>query len=501
MKLIETVKNFLRQPEEITNTSSQVDRENVLKDLTNQDLYPTTGAFFDDDNNNGVFGASEKADKLEKEKAKILSYRSIAKSPDINDALEEIVNEIMFSLNDKEPIKIDIDEENEKIEQAITEKFTKILKLMNVRRNLYSIVKSGYVDGQIIMHHPYKNKNTKEGIESIKMIEPIYFYFDGKKNVYKYYEKRDSFYQSQQTSKTEEYSIEEITKEDFGLHEDGINLSYLEYALKPANQLRTLEDLLIPMRFSRSISRRVFNVDIGDLPNRKGEEVMREMQGKFKYKKFYNIETGEVTNQQHVTSMVEDYWFANRSGGKGTQVDVIDETGNLGELNDILYFSKKLYKAMYIPSNRISVNPDEDKTWDYDSTQVTKEDVKFFMFVSRARIVYTSLLKEILKKEVVSTGVMSEEEWDEYEEKIEISFVNENQFIERMNLDNFMKKLDIYATAQEYQGKLFSVEYILKEVFKLSDEEIKERLEEIQKEESNPLFKKFYASDEDEESW
>jgi hypothetical protein len=264
--------------------------------------------------------------------------------------------------------------------------------------------------------------------------------------------------------------------------------------------LRTLEDLLIPLRFSRSISRRVFNVDIGDLPNKRGAEVMREYQGKFKYKKFYNNETGEVSNQQHITSMVEDYWFANRSGGKGTTVDVLDESGNLGELTDILYFAKKLYRAMKIPSNRIDINPEGDKDYSFDETRTTKEDMKFFMFVSRLRQVYSSLFKEILKREVVSTGVMSEAEWDEREDSISIQFINENKFIEKMKLENFMRALEIYQSASEHQGKLFSVSRILSDVFRMSDEQITDEFKEIQKEEKNPLFAKFYGGVDDGES-
>lgn len=495
--LVEIVKSFLPQPEDTSDKdSSSVKPQQVTNDLTNQDLYPSTGAFFDDEN--GIFGGNNKADKLEKQKAKIMAYRNLSKTPDVNDALEEIVNEIIFSF-DGDIMKIDIDEENDKIKDAITDKFNKILKLMNVDYNMYNIVRNSYVDGQIILHCAYDAKSTKDGIKAIKTIEPVYFYFDIKSNTFKYYNKReDDFYAASATKKDQEYSIEEIVRKDFGIHENDINLSYLEYAMKPANQLRTLEDLLIPMRFSRSISRRIFNVDIGDLPNTKGEQVMREMQTKFKYKKFYNVESGEVTNQQHVTSMVEDYWFANRSGGKGTQVDVLDESGNLGELNDILYFNKKLYKAMFIPSNRISINPDADNSYDYDSTQTTKEDIKFFMFISRIRKMYVQMFKELLRLELVSTGTLKSTEWDDYEEKIEITFNNENSFVEKMNLDNFMSKLEIYATAAEYQGKLFPVEKILKDIFKMDDEEIDENFTMIAKEKTDENYASFYQSDEEE---
>lgn len=501
MILNELVKSFLRQPEDTTDKeSSAVVPNNVILDLTNNDLYPNTGAFFDAENfHSGLFGASDISDIVFKQKDKIMKYRQLALTPDVTDAIDEIVNEIIFSVDDQIPLKIVVDDDNEKIVKAISEKFNKIIKLLNVRRNLFQMVKTSYIDGQIIMHLAYDQKNTKGGIKAIKMIEPCMLYFDVKTKTYKYMaDERGLTSRYQQV--VVEYSIEELVREDFGLYDGKVNLSYLEYAIKPANMLRTLEDLLIPLRFSRSISRRVFNVDIGDLPNKRGAEVMREYQGKFKYKKFYNNETGEVSNQQHITSMVEDYWFANRSGGKGTTVDVLDESGNLGEMTDILYFAKKLYRAMKIPSNRIDINPEGDKDFNFDETRTTKEDMKFFMFISRLRQVYSSLFKEILKREVVSTGIMSEVEWDEREASISVQFINENKFIEKMKLDNFMRALEIYQSASEHQGKLFSVSRILSDIFRMSKEQIMDEFKEIQKEKNNPVFSAFYGGTEEGES-
>lgn len=495
MYLNEIVKSFLKQPKrEPEKDSSPVEDDNVLVDLTNADMYPNTGSFFDDDSNSSnFFRQSEVGDILQKQKAKIMSYRNVSMTPDVSDAIDEIVNEIIFSYDDKVPLKLDIEIDNDKLVKAISDKFEKITKLLDIKRNMFQLAKRGYIDGQMIMHCAYDAKNTKGGIKSIKMIEPCMLYFDAKDNAYKYMSTdQDGFVQRKGELA---YSIEEIVREDFGLYDGKVNLGYLEYAIKPANMLKTLEDLLIPLRFSRSISRRVFNVDIGDLPAKRGSEVMREHQNKFKYKKFYNNETGEVSNQQHITSMVEDYWFANRSGGKGTTVDVLDESGNLGELDDILYFVRKLYRAMKIPSNRISIDPDGDKDFGYDETRTTKEDMKFFMFISRLRQVYSNLFKEILKREVVATGVMSETEWEEQEEAISIKFVNENKFIEKMQLDGFMQKLDIYSTAKEYAGTLYSYEKLMKDIFKMSDEEIKEELQKIQKEEKDTNFKNFYSDD------
>ena len=195
--------------------------------------------------------------------------------------------------------------------------------------------------------------------------------------------------------------------------------------------------------------------------------------------------------------MVEDYWFANRSGGKGTTVDTIDETGNLGELGDIVYFYKKLYKALKIPANRVPYQTDMDSTFDYSSTTVTKEDMKFFMFISRLRTVIGSMIKKILQRELISSGVFSTQEWDNFDKKIKIVFTNENKFIEKMKLDQLTSQLDLYATAKEYGGNVFSYTKLMERVFGMTEVEVEENLKAIAKEKKNPLFGDFYQKEEE----
>lgn len=497
MNMMESVKTFLSRGND-EKVSSKVEPTNQIKDLT-YDQTHYVGSFFDDNENEMTYSDRETLLKLQADKIK--TYRKLSMEADVSDAIDSIVNEIIFSIDDKQPVQLTVNEENEALKTALEKSFEKVTKLMNVRRNIYAIVKSGYVDGQLVFHTPYKKDITK-GIESISLIDPVLFMYDTEIQKYKYSEAKD--YENNMfnrgTIRNPEsylYDLEEIVREDFGLYNNNMVLGYLEYAIKSANVLQTLEDLLVPMRFSRSVSRRVFNVDIGDIASKRGAEVMKEYQNKFKYKKFYNNETGEIANQQHITSMVEDYWFANRSGGKGTTVDTLDETGNLGELDDIIYYSKKLYRSMKLPSSR-SPYSDEIAQFDYDSSQTTQEDVEFYMLVSRLRMVYTTAFKEILKREVVSTKILSEDEWLEKEDIIEIRFANENSFIEKMKTSQFMAKLDVFSTVQEYQGKLFSVQTILRDVFRFSDKEIEDEFKLIQKEEKDPLYANFYKEEEDD---
>ena len=498
MNIIESVKGFLVKPPK-NQMSSKVDPQNTITDLTNDQTY-YVGSFFDESDTTMSFADRESL--LKQQSNKIKAYRKLSMDADVSDAIDSIVNEIIFTIDDKQPIQLTVNEENKALQDALNDSFIKVSKLMGIRRNLYNIVKSGYVDGQLVYHLSYDEKDTKDGIKKINMIDPAMFFYDPEDEKYKYSITKDmenTCFNHHSVINPDDYLYdpEEIVREDFGLYNSNIVLGYLEYAIKPANVLQTLEDLLVPMRFSRSVSRRVFNVDIGDLPIKRGKEVMKEYQNKFKYKKFYNNETGEISNQQHITSMVEDYWFANRSGGKGTTVDTLDETGNLGELDDIIYYSKKLYRALKLPSSRSPYN-EEVALFDYDNSSITQEDIEFFMLISRLRIVYTSAFKEILKREVIATGVMSEKEWIDKEDLIEIRFANENSFIEKMKTNQFMAKLEVFATVQEYQGKLFSVETILKDVFRFSDEDIKKEFEKIQKEEKNVLYAKFYQKDEED---
>lgn len=488
--LNEIVKPFLPK-EKRKEVSSEVPYNNIINDL-GSDYYHTTGSFFDSSHSNNYMGQSEQVDMVFRQTERIKKYRQLSIIPDVNDGLDEITNEIIFSLGKEPPLKIDVNQDNKQLKETIENKFNDILKKMNIRKNLFSIVKKSYIDGQIKIHLGYDEK--KKTIETIKQIDPCMLSYNIETEQYKYIQDRSSLYNNPVDVV---YSKEEIVHGDFGLYDNGLVLSYLEYAIKPANMLKTLEDLLVPLRFSRSISRRVFNVDVGDLPNKRSAEVMNEMQMKFKYKKFYNTETGEVTNQQHITSMVEDYWFANRSGGKGTQVETLDETGNLGELGDILYFYKKLYKSMKIPSSRISMDSDSDGVFNYEGTETSKEDLKFFMFISRLRIVYSEVLKEILKRECIYSGVIKDiKEWESIEDDIDVFFTNDNTFIEKMNLENFIKRVDIFNNLSEHQGKLFPVEKILKDIFKMDDDEIKNNFNAIEKEKKNPLYKKFYETEE-----
>lgn len=504
MNLLESLKKpFTNSPkQDIRKVSSVVSPEKSLRAIHGDEVQ---SAFFTGDNqhllNQLNFSFLNNSQSLVQEQAeKIETYRSVVfHNSELKNCVTEIVNEVVGGIDSSNVLSLDFNEENDKIKDAIQESFNKITSLLNLNRSIYNIVEKSYIDGQAVLHCSFTE--DKKGIQSIEMIDPAFLFYDREKECYTY--ERGNYTVSLYASNNAQdeklkYSRDEIVRSDFGLYEKNLCLSYVEFGIKNANILKNLEDLLVPLRFSRSMTRRVFNVDVGNLPAKRVDEVMKIIQQRFQYKKFYNSETGEINNQQHITSMAEDYWFPNRSGSKGTQVEVLDETGNLGELGDILYYARKLYRSMNVPVSRLHLDNESDHTFDYEATQTSKEDIKFFTFISRIRQVYSDLFKKLLKLEVISSGILNEKEWKERERDIKIKFNYENKFIEKMRLVNLQEALEIYNNASEQLGKVFTVRYLFKEIFKKSDEEIDELLSELEKEKKDKRFNTYYGSSEED---
>lgn len=503
MFLTEVVKTFIKNPKTTFDRDSSVVKPDSLQtDLTNPELTYRAGAFFDnlyDEFRTNINQDANFASLVQEQANKIDTYRQVATDSDVSNAIDEIVDEVVFAYDQKNPLKLSVNLENEKLVEAIQNCFNDIEKKMKLSKNLKKLVRNSYIDGQLVLHIIYDKKSTKSGIKGIQIIDPKYFYYDATDGKYKYFDNYN--FRSQSLYEIDKFpqifDNEEILRTDFGLHYNGLNYSYLEYALKTANMLKTLEDLLIPLRFSRSVSRRVFNVDVGDLPTKRASELIRQYQEKFKYKKFYNSQTGEITNQQHIVSMVEDYWFPNRSGAKGTQVELLNESEGLGELDDILYFAKKLYRAMNVPANRIDYDPNSNGgDFSFNTDTITRADLRFYSFISGIRPIYTDVLKELLHRQIVATGIMTDKEWHENEEAIEIEFTNSNVFMEKMKNALFNERVDYYHNVSQDMTKLFSVRTILTDIFRMSDEEIDEEMEKIAKESKDSKFAQFYQANE-----
>ena len=495
-------KPFLAAPEENTYLSSNPDPEQIEHSL--EDIIPVG---FLDTGDTGFYSGqgSKKQKQTQKQNELIKTYRRIAASAEVADAINEIVDEAIFSPGSTDIINMDFEKE---IPQEVKDKFAEELKDITNRvrlsKNIYSMFLSFYIDGQLNIHCAYDEADMGGGIRKLSILSPFGLNFNYTKNRWEYTDLSHAGNQfaSDVHKKTKFFDREEVIRIDSGIYSDNLILSNLHIAIKPANMLNTLEDMLIPMRFTRSVSRRVFNVDVSNLNNKKAKEVLDKNQAKFKYKKFYDLETGTISNQQHISSLTEDYWFPNRGGEKGTTVDTIDETGNLGELGDVLYFKRKLYTTLKVPTNRINDEQPTDSEFDFDTTSINREELKFFNFVSRLRNQFLELFYELLKRQVITKGIATEDEWEELLPNIKIKFVSENSFFEKMQREKISQSLDLYNSIEDLIGKYFSYEYVYKNVLKMSDEEIKDMSEQIEREKTDPIYKKFYSDGEDDgDSW
>ena len=490
--LTEKVRSFFK-PHKSKKMSSTVNPKNVINNLSDENGFLRLTDFFDYQEENPFVNYTDitQEELVLKQMMKIKNYRACAMQPEVSNAIDIIANEIIFAYEGF-PLKLNVSIDNDALIEAMQKAFDKIVTLGNFDKNLFEVVKKAYIDGQLVIHCQYDKSSSKKGIQKLRQIEPCGLYFDYKERIWKYIENSpNAIYFNQMENET--YSPEEIVRMDFGLYEDNwLCLSYLEYSTKLANMLKSLEDMLIPLRFSRSISRRVFKVDVGKLPHKQAEEYMKKIQEKFKYKKFYNNETGEISNQQHITSMVEDYWFSNRGGDRGVEVDTIDESANLGELDDILYLNRKLYRSMHIPMSHLNIDTDADHDFSIDATETTQEDLQFMCFISRLRKVYAQLFKDLLKREVVSTKIMTEEEWNRYNNDITVDFTNENLFIEKMKVQLLNDKIEAWESIKEIGGTVMPFKELMKRTFGLTENQIQENLDAIEEEKRSGRFNIFY---------
>jgi hypothetical protein len=492
-------KPFLSRPEENIELSSIPREEDIQQNL--EDVIPT--GFFDTGDGNLFSANAGKKQKTILEQNKLIeTYRMISQSPEVADAVNEIVDEAIFSPGSKDTLKIDFDGEiPDSVKEKIISELKDITLQINLDKNIYSMFSTFYIDGQLNIHCAYNPDDLGGGIQKIRLLNPMNLQFNFTKDKWEYVEMLagDNSY-GNIDDKNKQFDREEVIRVDSGIYSGNLILSNLHQAIKTANILNTLEDMLVPMRFTRSVSRRVFNVDVSKLNNKKAEEVMQKNQAKFKYKKFYDLESGTISNQQHVTSLTEDYWFPNRGGEKGTTVDTIDETGNLGELGDILYFKRKLYTSLKVPTNRLNVEGPAEGEFDYDASSINREEVKFFNFISRLRNQFLEVFYELLKRQIIAKGIATEEEGGELLKNMSINFTSENKFFEKMERERIVESLNLFNDIEDLIGKYFSYEYVYKNVLKFSDDEIMEMNKQLENEKKDPLYTRFYNNDDDDDS-
>ncbi len=443
----------------------------------------------------------------------IKRYREMALHPECDSAIEDIVNEAIVADTNDSPVKIDLDNLNasDGIKTKIREAFKFVLELLDFDRKAHEIYRNWYIDGRLYYNKVIDMKNPQEGIQELRYIDAMKMRYVRKQKKSKDDKFRLANAQTDnpmdyEMPQLEEYFIfnpkqtyptqspaalggmggikmtkDSITYVTSGLvdRNKGSTLSYLHKAIKSLNQLRMIEDSLVIYRLSRAPERRIFYIDVGNLPKVKAEQYLRDVMMRYRNKLVYDASTGEIRDDKKYMSMLEDFWLPRREGGRGTEISTLPGGQNLGEITDIEYFKKKLFKSLNVPLSRI----EGDGGFNLGrSSEILRDEVKFSKFVARLRKRFSYMFNDILKTQLLLTNVITPEDWEVMEEHITYDFLYDNHFAELKEAELFNERLAMVATAEPYVGKYFSQDYVRRKVLRQTTEEIMEQDELIDQE-------------------
>jgi hypothetical protein len=432
----------------------------------------------------------------------IRRYREMALHPECDGAIEDVVNEAIVSDLYDSPVEIELSNLNasDKLKEIIREEFKNIKEMMDFDKKCHEIFRNWYVDGRLYYLKVIDIKNPHDGIQDLRYIDPMKMKHVRQE---KKSDKNDKILRVNRSSEEqtkfpeiEEYFIytpgqnypsgslaggskgaikiakDSITYCTSGLvdRNKGTVLSYLHKAIKALNQLRMIEDSLVIYRLSRAPERRIFYIDVGNLPKVKAEQYLKDVMYRYRNKLVYDANTGEVRDDRKFMSMMEDFWLPRREGGRGTEITTLPGGQNLGELSDIEYFQKKLYRALGVPESRIAGSGDGFSLG--RSSEILRDELKFSKFVGRLRKRFANLFNDILRTQLLLKNVVSPEDWDKMSDHIQYDFLYDNQFAELKESEMLTNRLGLVTQMEPYLGKYFSTEYVRKKVLRQTDGEI-----------------------------
>jgi Bacteriophage T4-like portal protein (Gp20) len=436
----------------------------------------------------------------------ISRYREMAMQPEIESAIDDIVNEAICQDDDGKIIKIVLDDlqQPEKIKKAIKTEFQNVLRLLNYKNMAQDIFRRYYIDGRMYYHIIIDRENPMSGVKELRYIDPrkLRKVREVKKQkdertgvevmdlVNEYYIYNDKVISSSSSSFGPvgvRITTDSIISVVSGLMDSrrAVVLSYLHKAIKPLNQLRMIEDATVIYRISRAPERRIFYIDVGNLPKLKAEQYLRDIMVKYKNKLVYDANTGEVRDDRKFMSMMEDFWLPRREGGKGTEITTLPGGQNLGELEDVKYFEKKLYKALNVPVSRI--DPNSSGFSFGRASEITRDELKFSKFVDRMRNKFSDLFDQAMRVQCILKGICTAEEWAEFKEYIHYDFIKDNNITELKEAELMKERLGLLDQVDNYTGRYFSQVWIQRNVLRLTDDEIAEMQKEIDKEKDEGL--------------
>lgn len=452
------------------------------------------------------YGTYVDLDGTAKNEVELISrYREMAMQPEIESAIDDIVSEAIVQDDDGKNIKLIMDDLNvsDKIKKAITTEFNNVLRLLNYNNMAHDIFRRYYIDGRLFYHIIIDRDKPVEGIKELRYIDPrkIRKIREIKKKkdertgvdimatVNEYYifnDKSVSGSQSNYGPIGTRITKDSIININSGLMDSrrAVVLSYLHKAIKPLNQLRMIEDATVIYRISRAPERRIFYIDVGNLPKLKAEQYLRDIMVKYKNKLVYDANTGEVRDDRKFLSMMEDFWLPRRDGGKGTEIQTLPGGQNLGELEDVKYFEKKLYKSLNVPISRLESSQGFTIG---RASEITRDELKFSKFIDRLRNKFADLFDQALKIQCVLKGICTAEEYDDFKEHIFFDFIKDNNFTELKEAELMKERLALLQEIDAYTGRYFSMNWIRRNVLRMSDEEMQAIDNEIEEEKGDGL--------------
>jgi hypothetical protein len=447
------------------------------------------------------YGTYVDLDGTAKNEVELISrYREMAMQPEIESAIDDIMNEAIVQDDDGKIIEIVLDDldQPEKIKKAIKEEFHTILRLLNYKNMAQDIFRRYYIDGRLYYNVLIDKENPIAGIKELRYIDPRKL-----RKVRELKKKKDERTGAEIVDVFNEYyifndkvvsgssssygpvgvriTLDSIVSVVSGLMDSrrAVVLSYLHKAIKPLNQLRMIEDATVIYRISRAPERRIFYIDVGNLPKLKAEQYLRDIMVKYKNKLVYDAQTGEVRDDRKFLSMMEDFWLPRREGGKGTEIATLPGGTNLGELEDVKYFQKKLYNSLSVPISRLEPNQGFSIG---RVAEVTRDELKFAKFVDRLRNKFSDIFNQALRVQCVLKGICTADEWDQFKEHIYYDFIKDNNFSELKDAELMRERLSLLSAVDPYTGRYFSQAWIQRNVLRLTDDQIKEMQTEIDEE-------------------
>ena len=463
----------------------------------------------------GYFGQYLDMEGTAKSEADLIRrYREISLHPECDMAVEDIVNEAVVANELKESVRVDTENlpYGKDIRRRIEDEFSDILKLMNFNTKGHDIFRRWYVDGRIYYQKIIDRNSPTLGITELKYIDPRKIKKirevrktrpEGAKNLeivdefVEYYLFNEKGVSGTTSGGGVKIAPDTIAFCPSGLvdQQKNIVMSYLHKAIKPVNQLRMIEDAVVIYRIARAPERRIFKIDVGNLPKVKAEQYLRDVMARYRNKLVYDASTGEIRDDRNYMSMLEDFWLPSREGGRGTDISTLPGGQNLGEIADIEYFQKKLYRSLNVPVSRL------ESTQGFNlgrASEITRDELKFTKFVQRLRKKFTELFNDLLKTQLILKKVISEEDWHTISHNLQYDFLQDGHFAELKQSEMMRERIQLVNEMRDMVGKYFSVEYMRKNVLKQSESEIAEMDKQIKQEIDDGIISSPFAqTDED----